>query len=90
MSVFVNPVLTNGEKLVYCVLTIEHLIKSGGGNGPMKPGNLRKRKVPNPAVKRKMRLYEHFDASRLAGRVSCVMGPHTGRIADPGFNSKKY
>ena len=22
-------------------LTIEHLIKSGGGNGPVKPGNLR-------------------------------------------------
>ena len=28
---------------------IEHLIKSGGGNGPVKPGNLRKRGVPNPA-----------------------------------------
>jgi len=27
------------------------LIKSGGGNGPMKPGNLAKKaKVPNPAA----------------------------------------
>ena len=26
------------------------LIKSGGGNGPMKPGNLAKAKVPNPAA----------------------------------------
>ena len=25
------------------------LIKSGGGNGPMKPGNLTMIKVPNPA-----------------------------------------
>ena len=29
------------------------LIKSGGGNGPMKPGNLMKIKVPNPAAKTK-------------------------------------
>jgi hypothetical protein len=36
--------------------TTEHLIKSGGGNGPVKPGNLQMRKVPNPAVRRKMRL----------------------------------
>ncbi len=40
--------------------TIEHLIKSGGGNGPVKPGNLRKLKVPNPAVRRKMRLERQF------------------------------
>ena len=26
------------------------LIKSGGGNGPMKPGNLADAKVPNPAA----------------------------------------
>ena len=26
------------------------LIKSGGGNGPMKPGNLAEAKVPNPAA----------------------------------------
>jgi len=31
------------------------LIKSGGGNGPMKPGNLQC-KVPNPAARRKMRI----------------------------------
>ena len=36
--------------------TNEYLIKSGGGNGPVKPGNLRRLKVPNPAVRRKMRL----------------------------------
>ena len=26
------------------------LIKSGGGNGPMKPGNLAEAKLPNPAA----------------------------------------
>ena len=29
-------------KAVIMYVTIEHLIKSGGGNGPVKPGNLRK------------------------------------------------
>ena len=34
------------------------LIKSGGGYGPVKPGNLQNCKVPNPAVKsRKMSEY---------------------------------
>ena len=28
-------------KAVIMYVTIEHLIKSGGGNGPVKPGNLR-------------------------------------------------
>jgi hypothetical protein len=30
---------------------LNSLIKSGGGNGPVKPGNLQDRKVPNPARK---------------------------------------
>ena len=40
------------------------LIKSGGGNGPMKPGNLLFIKVPNPAAKRKMRIrLTHIESS---------------------------
>ena len=34
---------------IYVQLHIS-LIKSGGGNGPMKHGNLAKAKVPNPAA----------------------------------------
>ena len=36
-----NLLLTRRENLIYCNSTISHLIKSGGGNGPVKPGNLR-------------------------------------------------
>ena len=54
--------------------TIKHLIKSGGGNGPVKPGNLRDRKVPNPAVRRKMRLMKRLIAPRRrAGRIPFAM-----------------
>ena len=44
------------EKTDICIMKVKskyRLIKSGGGNGPMKPGNLRKRKVPNPAKQSK-------------------------------------
>ena len=34
----------------------EHLIKSGGGNGPVKPGNLRKRGAKSGGDYREMRL----------------------------------
>ena len=39
----------------FCIIRIQlnSLIKSGGGNGPMKPGNLLKSKVPNPAKESK-------------------------------------
>ena len=48
--------LDKRHKPVIMHYTIEHLIKSGGGNGPVKPGNLQICKVPIPAVRRKMRL----------------------------------
>jgi hypothetical protein len=44
------PVLDNAEKQIIIPLKSEYsLIKSGGGNGPMKPGNLLF-KVLNPAA----------------------------------------
>ena len=47
------------------------LIKSGGGNGPMKPGNLLFIKVPNPAAKREMRI--RLFAHRIFGvRFFCA------------------
>ena len=38
---------------ITCIMMaqLNSLIKSGGGNGPVKPGNLQDRKVPNPARK---------------------------------------
>ena len=55
---FTSESVTEGhpDKICYTQTTIEHLIKSGGGNGPVKPGNLQFCVVPNPAVRRKMRL----------------------------------
>ncbi len=55
-----ETVLDKWRKPAIIGSTIEHLIKSGGGNGPVKPGNLRRLKVPNPAVRRKMRLKRQF------------------------------
>ena len=55
-----ETVLDKRKKPAIIGSTIEHLIKSGGGNGPVKPGNLRRLKVPNPAVRRKMRLKRQF------------------------------
>ena len=41
----------NFEKILIIYKEIAYsLIKSGGGNGPMKPGNLAEAKVPNPAA----------------------------------------
>ena len=39
----------------FCIIRVQlnSLIKSGGGNGPMKPGNLLHSKVPNPAKESK-------------------------------------
>ena len=39
----------------FCIIEVQlnSLIKSGGGNGPMKPGNLLHSKVPNPAKESK-------------------------------------
>ena len=46
-----KKVLTFSEKSVEYLMKIAYsLIKSGGGNGPMKPGNLAEAKVPNPAA----------------------------------------
>ena len=46
-----KKVLTFLHKSVEYLMKIAYsLIKSGGGNGPMKPGNLAEAKVPNPAA----------------------------------------
>ena len=46
-----KKVLTFFEKISRIYKEIAYsLIKSGGGNGPMKPGNLAEAKVPNPAA----------------------------------------
>ena len=55
MNIFLGnkpkKVLTFSEKSVEYYKKIAYsLIKSGGGNGPMKPGNLAEAKVPNPAA----------------------------------------
>ena len=67
--------LTMGKKLIYCRKKKLHsLIKSGGGNGPMKPGNLHFCKVPNPAVVYREMRDLRLIALRLAGRFFCLSG----------------
>jgi hypothetical protein len=38
---FTYPVDKGQKAVIIALLTIKYLIKSGGGNGPVKPGNLR-------------------------------------------------
>ena len=38
---FAYPVDKGQKAVIIALLTIKYLIKSGGGNGPVKPGNLR-------------------------------------------------
>jgi hypothetical protein len=38
---FTYPVDKGQKAAIIALLTIKYLIKSGGGNGPVKPGNLR-------------------------------------------------
>ena len=45
----------------------EHLIKSGGGNGPVKPGNLRRQGAKSGGDYRKMRLMTKLVAPSADG-----------------------
>ena len=50
--------LDSGVQTDIMTLTTEHLIKSGGGNGPVKPGNLLKARCQIRRGNRKMRFCE--------------------------------
>ena len=67
--------IDNGEKTdIMQKEKLHSLIKSGGGNGPMKPGNLHFCKVPNPAVVYREMRDLRLIALRLAGRFFCLSG----------------
>ncbi len=67
--------IDNGEKTdIMQKEKLHSLIESGGGNGPMKPGNLHFCKVPNPAVVYREMRDLRLIALRLAGRFFCLSG----------------
>lgn len=70
-----NGGIDNGEKTdIMQKEKLHSLIESGGGNGPMKPGNLHFCKVPNPAVVYREMRDLRLIALRLAGRFFCLSG----------------
>lgn len=52
----IRLILDKPKNAVIIHTKTEHLIKSGGGNGPVKPGNLRRRGAKSGGDYREMRL----------------------------------
>ena len=62
-------------KAVIMYVTIEHLIKSGGGNGPVKPGNLRLQGAKSGGETKDEAFAAHFGAPSDDGVFVCRFSP---------------